>query len=30
VLPQTPGIEAVIFVCFDSANYRLYGELLRS
>jgi len=27
-LEQTPGIERVIFVCFDDENYTLYKELL--
>ncbi|MDR2069235.1 MAG: O-acetyl-ADP-ribose deacetylase [Spirochaetaceae bacterium] len=27
-LPQTPGISAVIFMCFDQENYRLYQTLL--
>jgi O-acetyl-ADP-ribose deacetylase (regulator of RNase III) len=27
-LPQTPGIQRVIFLCFDRENYRLYQDLL--
>ena len=27
-LEETPGIERVIFVCFDDENYALYGERL--
>jgi O-acetyl-ADP-ribose deacetylase (regulator of RNase III) len=27
-LEQTPGIERVVFVCFDDENYRLYRERL--
>jgi O-acetyl-ADP-ribose deacetylase (regulator of RNase III)/shikimate kinase len=27
-LPETPGIQEVIFVCFDRENYRLYLNLL--
>ena len=27
-LEQTPGIERVVFVCFDDENYRLYSERL--
>ena len=27
-LPEAPGIEQVIFVCFDEENYRLYEEQL--
>ena len=28
-LDETPGIEKVIFVCFDDENYRLYAEQLK-
>ena len=28
-LDETPGIERVVFVCFDEENYRLYEELLK-
>ena len=27
-LPDVPGIERVVFVCFDEENYRLYEELV--
>ena len=27
-LDEIPGIERIVFVCFDGENYRLYGELL--
>ena len=27
-LEKTPGIERVVFVCYDEENYRLYAELL--
>jgi O-acetyl-ADP-ribose deacetylase (regulator of RNase III) len=27
-LEQTPGIERVVFVCFDDENFRLYSERL--
>jgi len=27
-LEQTPGIERVVFVCFDDENYSLYREIL--
>ena len=29
-LNQTPGVERIVFVCFDDENYRLYAELLRA
>ena len=29
VLPQTPGIERVVFVCFDDENLSLYLELMK-
>ncbi|MDR2803299.1 MAG: O-acetyl-ADP-ribose deacetylase [Treponema sp.] len=28
MLPQSPLIKRVLFVCFDSENYRIYQELL--
>jgi len=28
-LPETPGIEKIIFVCFDQENYKLYEGLLK-
>lgn len=27
-LPETPGVERVVFVCFDEENFRLYARLL--
>jgi O-acetyl-ADP-ribose deacetylase (regulator of RNase III) len=27
-LPRTPGIEKVVFVCFDNENYALYRRIL--
>ena len=29
-LDETPGIERVVFVCFDDENFRLYAELLKA
>ena len=29
-LNETPGIERVVFVCFDDENFRLYAELLET
>jgi len=28
-LEEAPGVERIVFVCFDEENYRLYEELLR-
>lgn len=28
-LPETPSINRVLFVCFDTENYRIYQELLK-
>ncbi len=27
-LPETPGVERVVFVCFDEENFKLYARLL--
>ena len=29
-LNETPGIEQVIFVCFDEENFNIYKELLNA
>jgi O-acetyl-ADP-ribose deacetylase (regulator of RNase III) len=29
VLPETPSLKRIIFVCFDDENYRLYQVLLK-
>jgi O-acetyl-ADP-ribose deacetylase (regulator of RNase III) len=29
ILPETPGIAKVVFVCFDRGNYGLYVDLLK-
>jgi O-acetyl-ADP-ribose deacetylase (regulator of RNase III) len=28
ILPQTPGIKRIVFVCFDQENYNIYNSII--